>query len=50
MFWFFMIFGNGLLFTFYTLESAARRFISDEYAYSQYGSLQYLYPRIFMQI
>jgi lipid-A-disaccharide synthase-like uncharacterized protein len=47
-FWFLMIFGNGFLITFYCLEHSQRMNITDEFVYSQYGSLSYIIPRLFL--
>jgi len=44
-FWLEMYIGGSLLFTFYLVESFARKRISDEFIMSQWGSVGYFVPR-----
>lgn len=44
-FWLEMYIGGSLLFTFYLVESFARKRVSDEFILSQWGSIGYFVPR-----
>lgn len=44
-FWLEMYIGGSLLFTFYLVESFARKRISDDFIMSQWGSIGYFVPR-----
>jgi len=44
-FWLEMYIGSSLLFTFYLVESFARKKISDDFIIAQWGNLGYFIPR-----
>jgi sterol O-acyltransferase len=46
-FWLEMYIGGSLLFTTYLIESFARKRISDEFIYSEWGNVGYFIPRTF---